>query len=407
VNPQTAVYVANLVEESLGYSQGTVTPERVPSDLAELVVESVRGSEKSASPDPLLEQRISDLSAGLEKSILESDGFLVRKARWPGAAPYAACLTHDVDNVSRPIGHILGVRDRFSSKDLALALLGLKSLYNNIVYLASLEEQRRLRSSLYFLSANYDLSRLADTLRTLQSRGWDIGLHGDFGTHDSAEKMAAAVAKFRSETGLTPRGLREHFLRFDYSASWGIIDGQGFDYDSTVGNRDRLGFRIGLCTPFHPPTEDWRPMRLLEIPLVLMDTTLWGYLKRTEDEGVRDFVSLKDKVASVEGLYTILWHQESLRMKGGRVYASLLDRLLSDGCFVGSGETIASWWNARSRPMFARGGEFWMEACPAGLCLRFKAKEERRLDVDGGRVEVKGTDATIRVGERGFRLRVT
>jgi hypothetical protein len=406
VNPHTADYVAGLIAEDLGLPEGALAASMVPTDLAELVVDSVRGSESSASPDPIVEQRISGLSGELERSILDRDGFLLRKARWPGAAPYAACLTHDVDNISRPMGHIISVRDRFSSSDFLLARLGLRSLYNNLSYLSSIEDKRGLRSSLYLLSSNYDLSRISGALRRLQAKGWDIGLHGDFGTHDSAEKMAASVAKFRSGTGLDPRGLREHYLQFDYSVSWGIMDGQGFDYDSTVGNRDHLGFRIGLCTPFHPPGEDWKPMRILEIPLVLMDTTLWGYLKRSEEEGFQDFLGLKDKVARVEGLFTILWHQEALRMRGGRIYPSLLDALLGDGCFIGSGGAIASWWTARSRPLMGLGNEFRMESCPEGLCLRFKAKEERTLSVDGGKVELHGTDAMVRVDAGSFRLRV-
>ena len=378
----------------------------MPSELGELIVAATKGGESLASEDPTLEMRVMGFLKELEEASLDEEGFLLRKARWPGGARYAACLTHDVDNISRPRSHIIAVRERFSTPDLLLALLGLKSLYNNIVYTASMEERRRLRSSFYLLSSGYDLEGIADTLRELQGLGWEIGLHGDFGTHDTHDNMAAAVARFKSQTRIEPRGLREHFLRFDYEKSWGIMDSLGFDYDTSVGNRDKLGFRLGLCAPFHPPGPDWKPRRLLELPLVLMDTTLWGYLKRTEEEGIRDFASLKEKVEGVEGLFTILWHQEAMRMKGGRIYPRLLDLLVADGCFAGSGAAITRWWLGRSRPMTLRGSEFAMEGSPDGLRLVFKAKEERKLSLDGGRMEIKSTGTTIDAPAGGFRLKV-
>lgn len=244
-----------------------------------------------------------------------------------------------------------------------------------------------MRSSFYYLSSNYDLSRVSSELKALASDGWDIGLHGDFGTHDSAQAMARAVAKFKEGTGIVPVGLREHYLRFDFQKTWAIAEGEGFRYDATVGNSDALGFRIGLCSPFHPPDGSWAPMKILELPLVLMDTTLWGYLKATEREGEAAFDSLLESVASVNGLFTLLWHAEAARMKGGRIYPRLLEKLAASGCFVGSGREIADWWEARRRAVVkAEGDGVTVSGAPEGLCLRFKAKEPDALSVDGGTV---------------------
>ena len=72
-------------------------------------------------------------------------------------------------------------------------------------------------------------------------------------------------------------------------------------------------------------------MNLLELPLVLMDTTLWGYLKRTEEEGFADAMRMMKAVEEVEGLFTLLWHQEAVRMRGGRIYWALLDEIKAEG----------------------------------------------------------------------------
>lgn len=388
-------FVATLVGESLGLPLGTLDSAQLPADLVELVAGAMRGDEKAASPDPIVESAVNAFGAELERAELERSGFHVRKARWPGNAPYAVALTHDVDNIARPRSHLMERRSRFSKRDFLLAILGVRSVYDNVSYMAGLERAKGLRSSFYFLSSEYDMGKVSADLPALQREGWEVGLHGDFGTHDSAEKFAEALARFRRVAGVEPTGVREHYLRFDFRKTWGIIDSAGLDYDTTVGNRATLGFRMGLATPFHPPDSDWKPMRILELPLVLMDTTLWGYLKRNEEEGMSDFLSMKGKVARVNGLFTLLWHQEAAKMKGGRIYPKLLDGFKADGCFVGTGNAIVSWWRRRAAPLVRSGGRLVMEAAPADLCLLVKAKEELKLSVEGGTALMVGESCVV------------
>ncbi len=162
------------------------------------------------------------------------------------------------------------------------------------------EGRRGYHSSFYYLTTNYPLGRLKEAAAHLTRDGWDVGLHGDFGTHDSLEEMKRSLERFSEALGFKPRGVREHFLKFDFSKTWDVVSAAGFDYDTTVGNNDRLGFKIGLATPFHPPDAGWRASRTLEIPLTLMDTTLWGYLKKDEESGLAEIKRMVEKVREVE-----------------------------------------------------------------------------------------------------------
>lgn len=398
-------YASVFLEESLGLAKGSVDPGAIPTEFVGALADALTGAERSRSREPALEQSVLEVGRDIIRSILESDGFVLWKERWPQAAKYAACLTHDVDSITRPISHVLSRRTRFSAKDILLATTGLRNPYDNISHVVSLERKRSLRSSFYFLSGTYDLRPRAQQLGSIQKLGWDVGLHGDFGTHDSAERMLDAVARIKAATGIPPSGVREHYLQFDFASTWKIMEKAGFVYDSTVGNRDKIGFRIGLCNPFHPPDENWKPLKLLEMPLVLMDTTLWGYLKRSEAEGIRDFESLKRSVEGVNGLFTILWHQEVVRMKGGRIYPALLDTLLDDGCFVGSGIALADWWLKRAASLFNEGKAFRMDEAPAGLVLRFKAKGGETARATGGTADADGETTMIRAS--GGPLKVT
>jgi peptidoglycan/xylan/chitin deacetylase (PgdA/CDA1 family) len=400
-------YVAAFLEDSLGLVYRSLDPERIPSELVDRLASAVRGSPESATSAPDLEGHILRFLADLEAETLERSRLFVRKARWPQNAQYAACVTHDVDNVRRPMAHILRRANRFSFPDMVLALLGLKSLYNNIDLISDLEAKQSLRSSFYFLSKNYDLRALAPTARRLVESGWEVGLHGDFGTHDSMEAMRDAVTILSSAFGKRPVGLREHYLHFDYGRTWEIAQSLGFIYDSTVGNRDRLGFRVGLCTPFHPPDSGWKQMKVVELPLVLMDTTLWGYLGRSEKEGEMDFLSLLDQVKRVSGLMTLLWHQESVRMKGGRIYPRLLAALAGRDCYAATGEGIAHWWVERGSPLVSDDTSVRMDGAPEGMVLTFKTTEKRTLTVEGGILSPTATGQTVTASGGPLRVMVS
>ncbi len=202
--------------------------------------------------------------------------------------------------------------------------------------------------------------------------------------------------------------MRGHYLKFDFKKTWGIMEAVGFDYDSTVGTNDRLGFKLGLATPFHPPDIQWDPMRLLEIPLTLMDTTLWGYLKKDEESGIGEIQRMIDMVEQVGGLFTLLWHQEAVKMVGGRLYWGLLDLFKRKGCFVGSGAEIADWWERRSAALAIDGRSFhFVGDAPADCALLVKTKGEAKVEVSGGTVETSGGgDSIVRAMDKAMRATV-
>jgi hypothetical protein len=408
-HPEKA-YAAAFLEGSLGLASGSLSPEGVPGGLVDELGSVLRGSPPEDSADPSLEARIMEFLSALERSALEEDGFFVRKARWPEATPLAVCLTHDVDNIERPMEHILKVKDRFGSADFRKAQAGLISLYDNVDLIREKEMAEGFRSSFYFMSANYPLEKVRASAQRLNAGGWEAGLHGDFGTHDSEAEMEKAVERLTKGLGIRPRGLREHYLKFDYGKSWGIMERAGFDYDTTVGNTDRLGFRLGLATPFHPPDEAWRPLGLLELPLSLMDTTLWGYLKRTEAEGFDDVKRSMRAVEGVEGLFTLLWHQEAVRMKGGRIYWKVLKGLgRRKGIFVGSGAEVARWWRAREVPLkLTRKGLITLGGSPPkGLTLILKTRAGAKLKVASGSITRRGSERLVSPSGRSFKLQVS
>jgi len=401
-------YVSSAVEESLGLIKGQLEKHPLPSDFVDQFSSIVRGGMPGEIGRPALEERMVSVLAALKQTALKEDGYFVRKMRWPNAAPFAVCLTHDVDNVSRPASHIWKTRSRFSPLDLVGGLLGVVLLYDNVRMIASREGRLGFHSSFYYMSSNYPLTRVRSTCDSVRGEGWDVGLHGDFGTHDSLEKMKEAVSRFAAGLGFRPSGVREHYLKFDFAKSWQVMEASGFYYDTTVGTNDTLGFRLGLASPFHPPDDSWTPMNLLEIPLTLMDTTLWGYLKRSETDGFADTIRLVDAVKGVEGLMTLLWHQEAVKMKGGRIYWRLLQEFKARGCFVGSGAEVARWWRARSVPVIRDGKLIRLGGDPPrDMVLSLDLAEGLAAHVESGSVDGQGRTLLVRPEARWFKMEVS
>jgi hypothetical protein len=401
-------FVSSQVEESLGLVRGQLDRYPLDQDFVDQFSSVVRGVPLVDVQRPVLEQKMASTLSKVREAALREDGFFVRKARWPGAAGFAVCLTHDVDNISRPRDHLWKTRSRFSLADQIGGLLGIVPVYNNVRLISSKEASYGFHSSFYFLSSNYPLADVRRDSDQMRAAGWEVGLHGDFDTHDSAEKMNEALSRFAAGLGFKPTGVREHYLKFDFEKTWPIMEHAAFDYDTTVGTNDRLGFKLGLASPFHPPDASWSPMNLLELPLILMDTTLWGYLKKSEEEGMADAIRFIDTVQGLEGLLTLLWHQEAVRLRGGRIYWKILKEFKSRPCFVASGAEIARWWRVRSVPLVRDGRLIRLEGDPPkDLVLQLDLAEGRVATVRSGSLDGEGNSRSIRPSSRGFELEVT
>lgn len=389
-------YCVSFLSESTGFPDDIIKEFGVPSNLISIISSSVKGVQEKNNNLPYLEIGIKEFSKLLEEHCMKRFGFSFNIERWPNAKEYAAVLTHDTDNIERPLAYILSIKERFSKKDLFLHILGLRSLYNNFKAISRFERQLLSKSTFFLMVSNYDLKRLLKDVTSLRESGWEFSLHASEEAHDSFEKMNDEIIKFYSVLGFKPAGVREHYLRFNFEKTWQILEKNFLLYDSSVGNRDKLGFKIGLCNPFHPPNEQWKEMNILELPISLMDTTLWGYLKRDEESGFQDFLRQKELVKSVNGCFTLLWHTESLKMKGGRTYPRIIKEFVHDDCYVNNALTIARWWNSKIRARAKiKDDLITVEPTLPGLTVRVVEHRKRVKSVVGGTVNEKGNSKFI------------
>jgi hypothetical protein len=191
---------------------------------------------------------------------------------WPKGARFATMLSHDVDEVRygsvREALRLLAlaprsyaVRAGITQLLRGLSVRGRDPYWNFERWLDS-ETRRGFGSSFYFCApkparrheydARYRMEdpveferargRVADLMRVLVERGRDVGLHGSYLSHVSADDLAAQRAQIESASGAKAGGTRQHFLRFDVAKTFAAQEAAGFDHDSTLGYNEAPAF---------------------------------------------------------------------------------------------------------------------------------------------------------------------
>jgi len=144
-------------------------------------------------------------------------------------------------------------------------------------------------------------------------------------------------------------GVRMHYLRFQVPSTWKLLSKVGFKYDTTFGYPDMPGFRNGMCHPFKPyDLNEDREIDILEIPLIVMDTTLYGYMNISPVEAYELIKRLIDITEKYSGVITILWHNNTFdEVRYGewsKLYEKILKYLKEKKAWMTSCKEIYSYW---------------------------------------------------------------
>jgi hypothetical protein len=259
-------------------------------------------------------------------------------------------------------------------------------------------------------AVRYQITDVASEAVNASAGGAELAVHGIDAWADAAAGHAERN-ELTAVTGQRRTGIRMHWLYFS-ADSPKHLEAAGFDYDSTCGFNDAVGYRAGTSQPFRPAGTE----RLMELPLSIMDSAMFsagrlGLSSAEAAERCRDIIANARRFG---GTLVINWHCRSLapdRLWGG-FYEHLLDELHRDDTrvwFAAAGETV-DWFRWRRSITFAAGTRHGRSVVqisapssmrPAGLIRVHRPRrggatvvEERRfdatrtvdIDVDTGRV---------------------
>jgi len=233
-------------------------------------------------------------------------------------------LSHDVDwrRQGSPIDHIMKRKDRFESEIFEKTKP--EELYRNIPEYMELEEKFGIRSTFFFrtIYENGDLIDYEDDIKQLQESNWEIGLHTDPTSVNDLDKIQEEKEKLESITKKTIVGNRVHFLNYN-SELPSKLEKLEFSYDSSLRHsKDRIDEKeMGYS----------KIDGIIEFPVTLMDAYLFTYMKIQEDGLISEFQKTLDlsRNLSENNVISIIWHDNVLKMKGGRMYKQILEFLTS------------------------------------------------------------------------------
>ena len=300
-----------------------------------------------------------DISEPIVSKQLYSSGF---RPSYPEEKKFAVCLSHDIDtlfyNVS-PIkfaDHLLRdvVKSRWpeSKRRTKSYFKKKKFAYENIESILNVEQKYKAKSTFFFLSLlekepdyNYSLEQITDIFNLIDDNGCEIGLHGGHEAFDSIDKMALEKKQLEQSIGKSVTGYRNHYLKFDIPSSWDFLAKNKFKYDTTLGYPNALGFRNGMCYPFQPYNREQGCFSdILEIPMIIMDVTLWRYMNLNLSQAFDHCKALIDCVAKLNGVITLNWHNVYFYDEQKSLYEAILKYCNQENAWLTSCDSLASWW---------------------------------------------------------------
>jgi hypothetical protein len=198
----------------------------------------------------------------------------------------------------------------------------------------------------------YDIGDIPAWVATLRKNGCEIGVHG-IDAWRSAAKGRAELERVSDVSGSTSRGIRMHWLLQD-SNTPRVLEEAGYEYDSTVGYNETIGYRAGT-------TQVYRPLgnrTLLELPMHIQDGALFfpQRLGLSEDEAWDRCQQLIQQMTTLGGVLTLLWHDRSHGPERfwGDFYARLVGHLRGLNVWLASAEQVVRWFRQRRAARFER-----------------------------------------------------
>jgi hypothetical protein len=199
-------------------------------------------------------------------------------------------------------------------------------------------------------------TRIADVMTELSRNGFDVGLHGGYQAAFEPDALRTERNMLRTSE-LEIRTTRQHFLRWDVRTTPALQEAAALEVDSSLGFNANVGFRAGTSLPFHHfdvIADD--ELRLLEVPLIVEDTALFGPggLNVDADEARRIVGALIDQAAALGTAITFLFHPDKLqRREWEALFSWTLDYAETLGGWLTSLSDLAAWWTVREAAILA------------------------------------------------------
>lgn len=264
---------------------------------------------------------------------LKLDGFEINKSN------YEVHVSHDIDDIFRLRAVPLKQKIRRLISDI-IRFRRPKPRGLSFDWLMKISDYYNLKSHFFFISDNtnkkYDFRynifhrKVKDIIENIGASGHYIGPHYSYSATETFNIKSewSLLSRFSNLENQDVVGGRFHYLRVVIPDSYDlIVKGTSQSFDNTLTFYETGGFRCGTSRPFNYFNLDSGVgYNLKIIPLVIMDSSVFGYLGLRKDEAFNYIKFFIDECKRVNGSFTLLWHNDGLNNSEQKfLYQKILD----------------------------------------------------------------------------------
>ena len=367
------------------------------------------------------------LARACEAAIAAEPYPLIRFRWWPGGAPFALALSHDVDRVRAPRRREVlramlrrrragGPHAAYTPADLLRGAAPLKPL--PALFAA---EEAAGGVSTFFIGArrlgpldyDYDGDEVAPLAREVARAGREVALHSSYYTVADGAALRQERDALAERAGVAVVGVRGHYLRLAGDHAWSAVGEAGVAYDASFGYPGHVGWRGGAALPWQPfPAADDEPYDFRLVPLAVMDGTLFQYLLLDAEAAFARARALVDEAAAVGGVATLNWHYRAFKggvfPTWGPVFKRLVEYAVTKGgvpmthAAVAARHRFNTGIDVRRRP----DGDYELTMPGGGADVVFAVPEGWSVAAAAGARTAGGRDLVIPAGGRTATVRL-
>lgn len=157
---------------------------------------------------------------------------------------------------------------------------------------------------------------------------YKIGLHPSYISNQFPEKVKMEQERLATIANQEIIRSRQHFLKLSMPKTYQNLIQNGIKEDYTMGYATQVGFRASIATPyFWYDLENEKATDLKIFPFQIMDVTLTDYLKLNIEESKILIQEIIENTKTVNGLFSTLWHNNTINEPIGQLYLDVLQRL--------------------------------------------------------------------------------
>ena len=295
---------------------------------------------------------------------------------WPNNATFAVHLTHDFDRFTlySPQTQIRRELKKLIFKDWrtkSISILRIiKDFFKNIFYNKidplwhyedwfKLEKKYNTKSTCFFymhpkllncsvedcdykigdyIIYNNKKMTIHECIKQIHKIGNEIGIHGSFKTYRSTELLKIQKSQIENIINSKVKCSRQHYLHFKWNDTVETHIENELNTDSTLGFNFGFGFRSGTSFPYLIKGKGNK--FILEIPLIIMDSSLRKYCENDFNKMYRTSIEIINKIEKVGGCLTLNFHPCYINTNLFKLYEMLLEYLSKKNCVFLSANEI-------------------------------------------------------------------